>query len=444
MNTEEIKDKFFSTDVLGKWKNSFNPKDLEKFKRLNSNSEYGLIAQEYMDMLINLVNLIRKNSSKNEKEILKLLKEDPLIAENLSKRNISKILSDLKIQYRIPKSNAFLKIKSNPYHTYTSNIRVNEGDEIVKEAIKTLLYKYSDIIIAIYGTGSYFDDTLPSDWINEDIDLLVVVRTLNPIPKYEWTNQRYERLEIEGKKVWFLFNSFDALNRGFGNRELWESQSWANYFWSIINIKYPRNAKILYGEDIRYRLPMIRSRYLTDEIFDDILVRILYRLDESYRYSRMTTSNIAEKEARMQLSKAILKFLFYLCIIKDREFRSTRIKDLALKVQNLCRDERDNIDKRILVLIKEVVVYRRSGKYNHNYYAVREVFMKYILSMMYNNAAHRPMTVEDIEDIMFKGFKPMEIIHEIFESLLYSYDFQEYFYKKEPENLYIDIESLFY
>ncbi len=52
------------------------------------------------------------------------------------------------------------------------------------------------------------------------------------------------------------------------NKEKFKELSRANYEWALIEIKIPENLRLLYGKDIRHRLPDIDN--LTFE-YDDIL-----------------------------------------------------------------------------------------------------------------------------------------------------------------------------
>ena len=74
----------------------------------------------------------------------------------------------------------------------------NHQDRILNRILDDLVARYSDNIITIYGIGSYFDDTLPPNWVKNDLDIVVIVKTLKDIPKQDWTEIRYKRKEING------------------------------------------------------------------------------------------------------------------------------------------------------------------------------------------------------------------------------------------------------
>ena len=73
---------------------------------------------------------------------------------------------------------------------------INNKDLLVQAIISNLLELYSSTIIAIYGIGSYFDEFLPPNWVKNDIDIVVFVRSLEKIPKQDWTDVRYKKKEI--------------------------------------------------------------------------------------------------------------------------------------------------------------------------------------------------------------------------------------------------------
>ena len=138
----------------------------------------------------------------------------------------------------------------------------NHQNLIVKRIIEDLVARYSDNNIAVYGIGSYFDDSLLSTWVKNDLDIIVIVRSLKQIPRHPThkTDVRYEKKEINGNKVWLGFNRIEA----YQDRYTFSKESFSNYEWSLIDIKHPENSKLLYGNDIRDQIP---STYNID--FDD-------------------------------------------------------------------------------------------------------------------------------------------------------------------------------
>ena len=51
-----------------------------------------------------------------------------------------------------------------------------QQDPILIRIIDDLIGRYSENIIALYGIGTYFDDNLPSNWVKNDIDIIVIVK----------------------------------------------------------------------------------------------------------------------------------------------------------------------------------------------------------------------------------------------------------------------------
>lgn len=80
---------------------------------------------------------------------------------------------------------------------------------IIAKILEDVKSRFSDNIIAIYGIGSYFDDSLSSNWITNDIDLIIIVKDINQIPKEEW-DKRYLTKKIEGQEVFFGFNTIES------------------------------------------------------------------------------------------------------------------------------------------------------------------------------------------------------------------------------------------
>jgi len=107
-----------------------------------------------------------------------------------------------------------------------------KNDPLIEGIINNLIADFPDNIISIYGIGSYFDNSLPSDWIKNDVDIIVIVKNLELIPKPDWTDVRYEKKEIEGGEVWLGFNTLE----GFQHKELFETQAFSNYEWSVLDL----------------------------------------------------------------------------------------------------------------------------------------------------------------------------------------------------------------
>jgi len=86
--------------------------------------------------------------------------------------------------------------------TEDSNFLIISKDPLLYKIKNDLQEKYSDDLISIYGIGSYFDEKLPSDWMKNDIDIIVILKSLEKTPKLEWTNFRYEEKKINEHLLW--------------------------------------------------------------------------------------------------------------------------------------------------------------------------------------------------------------------------------------------------
>ena len=141
-----------------------------------------------------------------------------------------------------------------------------QQDRILKRIIDDLIGRYSDNIIAIYGIGSYFDKALPSEWLRNDIDIIVIVKSLEKIPKPDWTDVHYKKKQIDGKNLWIGFNTVNS----YRDRYSFNKESFSNYEWSLIELKHPENSLMLYGNDIRNQISETVNLQFD---YDDILAR---------------------------------------------------------------------------------------------------------------------------------------------------------------------------
>jgi len=76
--------------------------------------------------------------------------------------------------------------------TEDSNFLIISKNPLLYKIKNDLQEKYSNDLISIYGIGSYFDENLPSDWIKNDIDIIVILKSLEKAQKLDWTDFRYE------------------------------------------------------------------------------------------------------------------------------------------------------------------------------------------------------------------------------------------------------------
>ncbi len=267
----------------------------------------------------------------------------------------------------------------------------NHQDRILKRILDDLVARYSDNIITIYGIGSYFDDTLPLKWVKNDLDIVVIVKTLKNIPKQDWTEIRYKKKEINGNHVWLGFNTIEA----YQDRYTFNKQSVSNYEWSLIEIKHPENSKLLYGKDIRGQLPSTNDLIFD---YDDVLARGLYHLDKSL--SEKKTSN-----AMKSYSKAVFKTGFYLCIYFDKNFRATSILEIGKKLKQVSED--NNFLEKVIEFFEEVIIYRIIGQFKTDFNELRNEFITYIFSLLGKGTLHRKMDYYELVRYItgtFSGF----------------------------------------
>jgi hypothetical protein len=262
---------------------------------------------------------------------------------------------------------------------------------IIKRIINDLVGRYSDNIIAIYGIGSYFDDTLPPNWVKKDIDIIAIVNSLENIPKPEWTDVPYRKKKLNGNQVWIGFNTIKA----YQDRYSFSKQSFSNYEWSLIELKSPANSKLLYGKDIRDQLPKTVNLQFD---YNDILARSLYHIDKS----------IVEQEvsrAKKELSKGIFKIAFYICIFFASDFPNTSILKIGKKLKRLTlKNERL---KELYDFFEEAVIFRISGQYKSDFIKLREGLILNIFTMLENGNLHKEINYNEAVKYLtstFSGF----------------------------------------
>ena len=152
-----------------------------------------------------------------------------------------------------------------------------------------------------------------------DVDLVVIVDSLENISKQDWTEVRYEKKQVGDREIWIGFNSLE----GVKNPELFRKQSFASYQWNLLDLRLPSNSALLFGRNVRNELPKINAIQFD---YDDILVRGLYHLNNSFK------EGITPKAMR-EFTKGIFKFGFYLCIYFDPHFRFTSIVKIGERIK---------------------------------------------------------------------------------------------------------------
>jgi len=265
-------------------------------------------------------------------------------------------------------------------------------DSIISNIINYLEDSFKDNIISVYGIGSYFDDTLPSDWKNTDIDVIVIVTSFDKIPKLDWTEVRYETKKIENFDVWLGYTTLQGLTE----KEVFAYESFANYEWSLLDLKCQENSQLLYGKDIRNQLPKI-SNLKYD--FDDIFARSLYHLDKSLKETKSFGNTLISKR---EFTKSVFKFGFYLCKYFDKSYYLTSVLNISVHIDNLHIDYK--IRKNMLHFMKESMIFRRNDKFSTDFTNLRKSFILFIFSLLRNGTLHRKLEFQELVNYLKKKF----------------------------------------
>jgi len=262
------------------------------------------------------------------------------------------------------------------------------SDPLIKNILADLESRFSRHIISVFGLGSYFDQNLPLNWVKNDVDLVVIVDSLEFIPKQDWTEVRYEKKQIEDKKIWIGFNSLEGLK----NREQFRKESFANYEWSLLDLKLPENSALLYGRNIRNELPDITNLEFD---YDDILIRSLYHLNKSFKEE-------ASFETMREFTKGVFKLGFYLCIYFDSQYHFTSIIRIAEKIKQLVTSRK--IGSEINSFFEESIIYRLTSQFKTEFTLLRNNFLKFLLSLLTSGALHKQMEKSTLIRFFSKSF----------------------------------------
>lgn len=270
--------------------------------------------------------------------------------------------------------------------------KIKTKDSIISIIINYLEDSFKDTIISVYGIGSYFDKTLPSDWKNTDIDVIVIVNSLDKIPKLDWTEVRYEIKTIENFNVWFGYTTLQGLKE----KEVFAYESFANYEWSLLDLKCQENSQLLYGKDIRNQLPKVSDLKYD---FDDIFARTLYHLDKSLKESKSLGNTLVSKR---EFTKAVFKFGFYLCKYFDKNYYLTSVLNISIHINNLHIDHK--IRKNMLHFMNESTIFRRTDKFSTDFKNLRKNFILFIFSLLRNGALHRKLEFQELVNYLEKKY----------------------------------------
>lgn len=273
--------------------------------------------------------------------------------------------------------------------------------DLITSILNDLHDRLGEEIIAIYGIGSYFDESLPTEWVKNDIDLVVVLKSLEHVPKKEWSTVRFERKLYGGAEVWISYTTLQGLRE----RERFERESFSNYAWSILDLKYPENSVFLSGDDIRDRLPD-RSKIELD--LDDVLRRSLYHLDRSFKSEYREGYH---NESMRIFTKAVFKFGFYLCVFHDNEFYLTSIRLITGRVNKLVKEGK--IKDTTLKFLEESIFYRRTHAFHTDFHELRTAFVEYIFSGLGAGYFHRKMDYKELKKFLETSFSGLRFLAQI-------------------------------
>jgi len=268
-------------------------------------------------------------------------------------------------------------------------------DNITSNIIKYLQKNLKDEIISIFGIGSYFDKNLPSDWRNTDIDVIVVSSTLDKITKLDWTDVRYEVRKFDSHYVWIGYNTIQGLKK----KKLFAQESFANYEWSLMDIKFKENSQLLYGKDIREQVP---DPFSFDFDYDDILARCLYHLDKSLKESTIQENST---QAMTEFTKAVFKFGFYLCLFFSKRYYLTSVHSVSLQLNKLLLD--DDMQNSMLNFMSESIIYRRTNKFSKKFEILRKNYVLFTLSLLRSGILHRKYEFQELLIFLKNKFNGM-------------------------------------
>ncbi|MHA2039263.1 MAG: hypothetical protein ACW98X_22785 [Promethearchaeota archaeon] len=261
-----------------------------------------------------------------------------------------------------------------------------DEDLLVKQFVGKMKERHKENLIAIYGIGSFFDENLPVTWVKNDIDLILVIKSIKNIPKGVWDKRFYPEV-IEEYSVFSGFNTLEM----YQNKEKFIEFSGANYEWAILEIKSPDNSKLLYGKDIRDQLPDINS--LTFD-YDDILARGLYHMEKSLREKDINAAN--------ELSKAIFKTSFYVCVYFAENFSSTSIIYIGKMLKDIVKIIKPV--KEIEVFFEEAITYRSSGQFKTDLLTLRKEFITFLISLLKSGTLHKKIDDAQLKPYLTKFF----------------------------------------
>jgi len=289
-------------------------------------------------------------------------------------------------------------------------------DPLIQKILHLIETRFAGNLNSVYGIGSYFDDSLPSKWMRNDIDIVIFVESITRIPEEEW-KQRFKPKKFNGYDVWFLFNTIE----GFQDKNKFEEISErANYEWSLIELKLPENSKFLYGLDIRNKLPDIKNIQFD---YDDILARALYHLDlclKQLTSRKDKDKNRVKVTAMKEFTKAVFKYSFYICIFYDSTFHFTSIHNIEKKIFKLVENKK--FDELGLYFLSESIHFRKEQEFHEPFKHLLQKFIDYIFNLLGNGKLHRPMKYQELKKYLGTTFRGLPYLIRVLDNAKQTYN----------------------
>ncbi|KKM21031.1 hypothetical protein LCGC14_1639520 [marine sediment metagenome] len=343
---------------------------------------------------------IIKDTGLSKKEVLELM--------NARKEELKGLISDKAALFMLGrelcvdmpnfKENSITK---NTEKTDNLNVKIDSSwsspdlsknkSNLINNLSTELKNKHSDNLIALFGIGSYFNDSLPSNWIKNDLDLILIMKSIDNIPKEDWDN-RFRIKKFNGQKYSTGYNTIEAYENSANFNKV---SPGTNYEWSLICLKHPKNSKLLYGKDIRSQIP---ADITLSFDYGDILSRGFYHLERSLQEGKAFSGKI-------RYSKAIFKIAFYMCIFFDNSFRHTSLVKIGEKLRQL--NQQGKVDIQILEFFEEAMIYRMTRLYKSNFSTLRKKTIYCMFSLLIKGKLHKKMNLKELVkylSIYFGGF----------------------------------------
>lgn len=255
--------------------------------------------------------------------------------------------------------------------------------KITQHIKEHIVQKFGDEIVAIYGIGSAFESIIP----HNDVDVVVILTTLDNCVSHSWTPARYEKEYIGRVEITILYGTLE----GYKDEGVFKTMSFANWAWSVRGIKY--GSTFLYGTDIRDQLGDPPFDY------DDILKRSAYHLEPSPQWKMKKYEQQRNPiDEKMRFTKAVFKYGFFVVasLFPDENIFH---KEGVFRLLNDAY-ERELIDGRVLDFYEMAMDYRQGvdiPEFKDN----RDMFIQ----LMVKETLHiTQRSWDDIKQIFDEGF----------------------------------------